>query len=500
MLRLRSRGSEALKGESSAGAFGSFAKFKPPKDPLEHETFLKHIQPENEEVENVIVKWMESEIENALNMNIPAEKQAKLNAIHMLKHQYEQSKKRGETYKKFSVDFIGWLMGKGTNADHCHTPWKRIPLKFPDITSYLNTFVDKRYDFMHKLEQLRRTGPTDLLTSYLYFKYIVRKHPVSLDNIDFLQEFDMWANTPPFYAKRFIGDTDEVSGGPRGHVLDVPYKEYPYNDQQRWIDPYQEDAKRVLKKDKRSNDRVAGKKLLYIPKAWDGRDKAEQQKGYQQLLGYSRSRKAPTFSCDCDKASTQCEEEEEVPLLVGEHKRGRVPERSIVIEQDDTVDNEDEEPFVENLNNQNEDNMTVPIVSEEERQERLQNVYEAMRAREAEIYMERREQEEELPTDEVPLAEKITVPRHPPVNPEYEADEQNQKMIEFRTMLKSLPPELNRKLHEAFEEAYNDAQTEEERENIINRYEEQVKLASEAVREFKDEELEDRYKTLKETR
>jgi hypothetical protein len=101
-------------------------------------------------------------------------------------------------------DFYGWLIGKGTNADHAKTPWGRTPLTGPGIVDFVRSFYRAMMSFKAKWEELKMGIPDDPRKSFLYFKYIVRgKEPHDIENLEDLR----WFYNP-------VGDDEDSATNP----------------------------------------------------------------------------------------------------------------------------------------------------------------------------------------------------------------------------------------------------------------------------------------------
>jgi hypothetical protein len=122
--------------------------------------------------------------------------------------------------EQFVRDFHSWLRGNpATPSDRDRTPWlknmrfntKRTTgnlglLLFPDVQLYLDTFVDSRFALERGLAKLKLLAPTDLETSWYYFKFIVRGQvPDPEEDQSFLYRFSY-----PYYdSKQLVGDDED---------------------------------------------------------------------------------------------------------------------------------------------------------------------------------------------------------------------------------------------------------------------------------------------------
>jgi hypothetical protein len=118
---------------------------------------------------------------------------------------------KAEHTKRFHLDFISWLMGKGRDADHERTPWGRdrlLPM-FPSVKGYLMKFISRRFDKLYKLEMLHEFFPLGinrfdqddgivLEQAYLYFKYLVRADHAQEYWEDNEYEWDLWLSNSNF--------------------------------------------------------------------------------------------------------------------------------------------------------------------------------------------------------------------------------------------------------------------------------------------------------------
>jgi hypothetical protein len=223
----------------------------PAPDPFEVDANEDRLKPTDEWIDRQIDKWFEEEEKKVKEEKIRLGKTneevfASLNALKMLRLNRVFEKMGGRKEKQFVTDFQSWLIGAGREEDHKFTPWGRNPLKFPDVATYMKSFVDKRWDFQKKLAHLRLTGPTNLGDAWLYYKYLVRGQPVIENSPDYLSEFAMWSEEPPFRDeknfKKIQGRDGNLYEGPdSGLPKYKPYWETPTSwavpqDKHEWID------------------------------------------------------------------------------------------------------------------------------------------------------------------------------------------------------------------------------------------------------------------------
>lgn len=245
-------------------------------DPLEYEKLLKQITPDGTNyMENEIKKdfQIERNAQELVLYNPSSSQRDKTNAKNKLKalsfaeHMLDAAKRKGQYQKQFFIEFLAWTLGKGKAEDHLVTPWKNKPLDFPDIIAWRELFVEKRYAFIKKIMHLKMAGPMNLHEAYLYFKYIVKrggagitpdpKNIIGPEDLDYLMEFDMLAETPPFFAGSHSRlNRDPGTKGPinpeTGKAVDIDYTRPVYDvngkyvgrEPAKWIDPWDTIANR----------------------------------------------------------------------------------------------------------------------------------------------------------------------------------------------------------------------------------------------------------------
>ena len=79
------------------------------------------------------------------------EEQAKLTGYGMMKAHMEREVIENSANLEFLTDFWKWLNGQGTESDTSKTRWGRVPIRFPDVIAYMDSFVDLRYKFLEML-------------------------------------------------------------------------------------------------------------------------------------------------------------------------------------------------------------------------------------------------------------------------------------------------------------------------------------------------------------
>jgi DNA repair exonuclease SbcCD ATPase subunit len=104
-----------------------------------------------------------------------------------------------EAEKEFWIDFMYWLIGMPRSAeDRDKTPWlnaesvtpidqRNLANHFPDVAKFVGVFTNTKQEFDTQLKELKIRLPTNLLQSYIYFKYIIRG-----SQQDFLSDFNLW--------------------------------------------------------------------------------------------------------------------------------------------------------------------------------------------------------------------------------------------------------------------------------------------------------------------
>lgn len=230
-----------LKDEKSSD--GHDKKFGPGKNPLEKELSLKIIEPSSSDELDESLKVIQHMIDTSDNRDQQV-------ALHHWKAQLKTQQVKGIVHKQFLSDFQAWLIGRGQDRDHQKTPWGRQSLaQDPQISSYLDSFVVKRQDFLLDIEKLKLRVPVGINDAYKYFKFIVRGEP-----INFLEDFKYFEDE--FWDARKAGqyyrDPDEFP---------YPHETAPYGGQ-RWkqakIKKDAKKAKHVISGDSSSDDEQPG--------------------------------------------------------------------------------------------------------------------------------------------------------------------------------------------------------------------------------------------------
>lgn len=230
------------KQKSESGAW------KPPKDPLELETGGISPLPSDELKETLdFVDKQITLISARLAGDIPTEidfkgeliitgreRRAQLEAEKMAWHlhraQLEVSMKSDRPKQLFYTDFQSWLLGKGREKDHLRTPWYRTPIREDSVHKYLEGFIEKRMDYLKKLDLLKFRGPSNVYEAYLYYKYIVRGEEYKQDHISFLSDWDkfsplMLASDNAYDIPGPLGEEYAELGGPK-NFTSKDFKEF----------------------------------------------------------------------------------------------------------------------------------------------------------------------------------------------------------------------------------------------------------------------------------
>lgn len=147
--------------DNSSGISKESGGLRPPKTPFEEEqkieltpamriAFLKSYSQRQIAIGNNITYWKDIESKLALDETI------------------------SQNEKQFWFDFVGWLLGKGTDTDHNNTKWGRIPLKSKEILDFVDSFYISIIELQSKFKKLEMYGPKNLQETILYYKYFVR--------------------------------------------------------------------------------------------------------------------------------------------------------------------------------------------------------------------------------------------------------------------------------------------------------------------------------------
>jgi hypothetical protein len=205
-------------------------KFSVQSDPLVQEKKIKVITPRAEEKEDAIFnKWLTQQKQKAYTEADEARK----HALAMFELEHDAQKIDALVDQTFAEDFRAWLQGKGRPEDTKKTEWGCIPLDFNDVREYICEFIEKKNDYQKKIEKLKLRGPHNLHSAYLYFKYVIRGHPVP--SMDYLQEFNdtvfpetkssNYDDNPPNTMPYFLGGHKRITCNPKYRKKDV-YEEW----------------------------------------------------------------------------------------------------------------------------------------------------------------------------------------------------------------------------------------------------------------------------------
>lgn len=187
-------------------------KFKIKPNPLELENKIQEMVPTDAFANERLVVYYQGlidELDNDLiGINPGSASYAKtsgmINALSVKLEQVKYFDREGALTKEYIETFHCWLQGKSIynvpkNANLSvkgkeylsRTPWGESPLRGPSIVEYLYQFIDKKFEFEKQLTTLKMVPPTDIVTAWLYFKYIVC--PGNWLPDDFHRDFNWWA-------------------------------------------------------------------------------------------------------------------------------------------------------------------------------------------------------------------------------------------------------------------------------------------------------------------
>ena len=173
-------------------------KFEPPKHEIELEKFLSTIKPRDGVKKASIQTYIRNKIEVIKQAPNTPEKNADLNALKMWQNQMDMTDVENGQDLAFVKDFTAWLLGKETSnkEDYQKTPWGKKRVKDSECLSYLNTFLDAKFDFRKKLALLVYKGISSGLNGvnehYLFFKYIIRGGWEDINTADFLHDWNKY--------------------------------------------------------------------------------------------------------------------------------------------------------------------------------------------------------------------------------------------------------------------------------------------------------------------
>jgi hypothetical protein len=197
-------------------------KFAVPENELDTEAFLKKITPSAKEKRKMVKKWLGDKKANILGKLLRLDAagrsnargtqlKAEINALAMWENQMECSKLEDQADHEFSLDFYGWLAGKGKEADHQKTPWYRHRIPDLEVQAYLVSFAGAKIDWLHNIEKLvwkafYGGGLEGLNEYYMFFKYLVRGGWKDRDSAEFLYDWNKYLG----WDERYVGQTDET--------------------------------------------------------------------------------------------------------------------------------------------------------------------------------------------------------------------------------------------------------------------------------------------------
>lgn len=218
-------------------------KFHVKPDPLEAEEHIEEMVPTDSYMKVHLIHWYETQIQRIKwDIDAAAQDRTKLAVLFAKMYAYQvklEQLQNGDITKRLSSDyereFGCWLQGKsaynisptkvGLSADErrklANTPWGLKPLRGPSIVEYLHQFIDKKFEFERKLTHLKMVPPTDIVSAWLYFKYIVCPGVWLPD--EFHKDFDWWMASgekpaPPDEIREVAAQRDNplVAGDPGG--------------------------------------------------------------------------------------------------------------------------------------------------------------------------------------------------------------------------------------------------------------------------------------------
>lgn len=196
-------------------------KFAVGKNPLELESELDVIQPQNAQQQKRMVEVMEALYKDAKN------DPAKRVALEMWRMQLQSADAESLVKTDFQKRFYFWLLGRGTKEDTDKTFWGRgnMAAHNPEVAAYIDQFLESRANYAMQLALLANRAPTSLLGAYLYFKYIVNgnlkqttkgdKTWWHLDQSDYLEDFDLF--------RKYFDKVPDGNGGERAATRDDQY-------------------------------------------------------------------------------------------------------------------------------------------------------------------------------------------------------------------------------------------------------------------------------------
>ena len=196
-------------------------KFAVGKNPLELESELDVIQPQNAQQQKRMVEVMEALYKDAKN------DPAKRVALEMWRMQLQSADAESLVKTDFQKRFYFWLLGRGTKEDTDKTFWGRgnMAAHNPEVAAYIDQFLESRANYAMQLALLANRAPTSLLGAYLYFKYIVNgnlkqttkgdKTWWHLDQSDYLEDFDLF--------RKYFDKVPDGNGGERPATRDDQY-------------------------------------------------------------------------------------------------------------------------------------------------------------------------------------------------------------------------------------------------------------------------------------
>lgn len=111
--------------------------------------------------------------------------------------------------------FRGWLVGRPQAQDKGKALWATPDrelnlMKFPSVRKYITSHADARASFEQMIERMRELGPyglygkVDILSTYIYFKYIVAG--ATVNSADWLSDFNTIESTNEYDQWRIRGE------------------------------------------------------------------------------------------------------------------------------------------------------------------------------------------------------------------------------------------------------------------------------------------------------
>lgn len=179
-------------------------KWKAPADPFTLESGLKTLEPPTTYMIQRQTNYLAGRIHD---FQLPSEEKTGYGIIKAQENYERYTESAREAY---AVEFQQWLLGSskynvqkwpsGPSRGHLKTPWGTRPLTcFPDTVGYLSEFAVKRMKFQEAIAILYCTGPVDLNSAWLYFKYIVCGTELPSNQTEFLKDYAIytdWYHSP----------------------------------------------------------------------------------------------------------------------------------------------------------------------------------------------------------------------------------------------------------------------------------------------------------------